>query len=248
MKRNIKGIRRNIFMGIGLDKTLVKALALAVFIKTRFASSCVRNFSYRKLRALTGLHDTTLKKRIAKLEEYGLITRVGRNNEHLVVSSIASHNNRRNVDISRIEVETIKEIENSILAMVVVEMQKRKDFVKHILNCVANPKDTREYKRSRRICRDYGYQGEYKEYGISYKRIAKEMGVCLQKAIRIVKYALTNDFLNVEHRQAQIRIQGAIFLDKYFEGGYYTFCTKNNAYRIYANVYSLGSRFSTWKY
>lgn len=242
-RMNIKAIRRNIFIGIATDKMLVKALSLAVFIKTRYASSCIRNFSYNKLRKLSGLHDSSLKKRIAKLNEYGLIKRVGRNNEHLVVSSIASHNNRRNVDISCIEFSTIKDIENSILAIVVVEMQKRKDYVKHILNCVLDPKSTDEYKRSKRQCRDYGYNGEYKEYGISYKRIAKEMGVCVQKAMRVVKYAVANSFLDVEHRQKQIYVKGAMTMDKYVDSRNYTFCTKDNFYRIYANVYSLGSRF-----
>lgn len=239
---NIKSIRRKVFMNIASDKGLVKAVALAVFIKTRYASSCIRNFSYRKLRDMSGLHDVTLKKRIAKLEEYGFIKRVGRHGEHLIIGSMSSHNNRRNIDISCIDFSTIKDIEKSILSLVVVEMQKRKNFVKHILNCVREPKDTAEYKWAKRQCRDYGYEGEYKEYGISYKRIAKEMGVCLQKAFGVVKYAVTKGFLTVEKRQEQLFVRGAIAMSKYSDRKGYTFATRNNVYKIYANVYSLGPR------
>lgn len=126
--------------------------------------------------------------------------------------------------------------------MVVVEIQRRKNFVKHIINTVANPKTKNEYKLAKRKCREYGYDRVYREFGISYQRIAKEMGVCVQKAMRVVKYAIDKCFLAVTHNQKQVYCKGAACFDKYIDKKNYTFCTKDNFYFIYANVYSLGSR------
>lgn len=239
----MKAIRRNIFNSVSSDKAIVKALALAVFIKRRFQSSTVHNYTVNKLHELTGLHATTIKKRISTLDELGFITRIGKCKEHLVVKSMSSHNASRNVDISAILCDNIQEIEKSLFAMVIVEIQKRKDFVKQVINLAHhNPRNTRECKSAQRKCRELGYGREYKEYGISYKRIAKALGICLQKAISIVKFAVENEFLTVTKRCVKKFVPGAKAMQEYMSLGKNTFCTTNNVYTVYANQYALGSR------
>lgn len=240
----MKSIRRNIFYCIYNDKNIVKALALAVFVKHRVKSSTITNFTIDKLHKLTNLHSTTIKKRLKTLNELGLISRSGNNNEHLVFNSISSHNKFRNIDISKAIFDTIKDVEKSLLTFIVVEIQKRKNFVKQILNTASNSKSYKELKSARRKCRVFGLRGEYKEYGISYKKIAKEMCVSVAKAVNIIKFAVENQFLNKEHNQTQVFCLGIGIASKYGVNVGGTFCTNNNIYKIYANTYSLGYRLS----
>lgn len=238
----MEAIRRNIFNMIPDDKQFVKAFSLAIFIKHKFVSSTVTNFSFNKLHKITGLHSVTLKKRIRVLKNLGFIEYIGRNNEHLVVKSMSSHNKLRNIDLSNIVFDTIKDIEKSLLTLIVVEIQKRKNYVKQIINAFVNPKTTKQYKAARRKCRLFGYGHQYNEYGISYKRIAREMGVGIQKAVKIIKFAVKYKFLEIIHRQEQEFCYGIKLIDKYDGKKDYTFCTKNNKYTIFANEYVLGSR------
>ena len=92
----------------------------------------------------------------------------------------------------------------------------------------------------------YGYteamaMEKCKEYGISYKYIAKRLGVCLQKAFNVVKFAIEKGFLNKFNRQKQEFAYRIGCTSKYEENKDYTFCTLNNKYTILANVYSIGS-------
>lgn len=238
----MKSIRRNIFYCIYNDKNIVKALALAVFVKHRVKSSTITNFTIDKLHKLTNLHSTTIKKRLKTLNELGLISRSGNNNEHLVFNSISSHNKFRNIDISKAIFDTIKDVEKSLLTFIVVEIQKRKNFVKQILNTTSNSKSYKELKSARRKCRVFGLRGEYKEYGISYKKIAREMCVSVAKAVNIIKYAIENQFLNKEHNQSQVFCLGIASMAKYVSNVGGTFYTKDNIYKIYANTYTLGAR------
>lgn len=235
-------LRRNIFNAIPDDKQYVKAFALAIFIKRNFKSSMVTNFSVHKLHLLTGLHASTIVKRLRVLKNLGLVEYVGKHKEHLLIKSMSSHNKSRNIDISSLIFNDIKAIEKSLLALVVVEIQRRKNFAKQIINTLANPKDIKEYKRAKRLCRLFGWDHKYRENGISYNRIAKEMGVSVQKAVGIIKFAAENNFIVVKHRQLQKYSRGIGSIISHIDLKGYTFCTKDNLYVVLANEYSLGSR------
>lgn len=227
------------------EKQFVKAFALAIFIKHKFVSSTVTNFTIDKLHKCTGLHATTIKKRLKVLLNLGFVEfSNGGNRKHLTIKSMSSHNKSRNVDLSCIVFDSIKDIEKSLLALVIVEIQKRKDYAKQIINSAKNPKTLKECKSAKRKCRLFGYGREYIENGISYKRIAKELGVCVQKALKIVRYAVEKLFLEVFHRQRQVFLPGAKFVEDVLPKNSFTFCTRNNKYTIFANEYKVGSRFS----
>ena len=73
----MKSIRRNIFYCIYNDRNIVKALALAVFVKNMVKSSSIPNFTIDKLHKLTGLHATTIKKRLKTLDNLVLLAEQG---------------------------------------------------------------------------------------------------------------------------------------------------------------------------
>lgn len=217
---------------------VLKAFALALFIKNTIKSSTINDFSYNKLHIITGLHITTLKKRIETLKKLNLISYEGRNKQHLCIKSIISNRERRNYNIQDINFNSVKDIEDSLYIYLFVEIQRRKDFVKHTIEAAHNGHDLKTIKRAKRLCRRYGYDEKYHEFGLSYKTIAKKLGICIQKAFRIVKLAVEWGFVKKYKRIEQIYCRGIKKFSKYLEGDA-TFFTKDNAYIVLANAYSL---------
>ena len=232
-------LRRHIFYNSRGNANMIKALALAVYIKHNVVSSTITNYTTNKLRNLTGLSYSAITKRMNTLKQLGFVKFVGNNNQHLVISNMTSHCKHRNIDLSKCVVNSVKDIEKSLYAMFILEIQKRKDFVKHTIQSVNNPSNLDEHKRARQICKRYGYDREFKEYGISYKTIAKKLGVCLQKAFEIVKFAIVNNMIVKYKHCKQIYVKGIKNAQKFCDFNDVTFVTTNNAYKVYANSYAI---------
>lgn len=234
-------IRRKTYTLLKGRKNVTQAVALALFVKSRIKSSTITNFSYNKLKNLTGLHITTLKKRIDILRKLNLISFIGKNNEHLCFVCLSDRKHKKkNVNLDYLNFSSIKDIEKSLFASLLIEIQKRKEFAKHTINNAVDGHDNKLVKSSRRICRRYGFGREFVDNGISYKRIAREMGVSIKTAMLIVKYSVENGFLRKIHRQIQVYVKGIKSMLNYLEKEVdFTFCTKDNEYYIYANLYEL---------
>ena len=231
-------IRRKIFYKMYKNKSVTKALALAIFVKSKISSSTVNDFSYNKLHRLTGAHINTLKMRIAILRQMGLVEFIGSHKQHLCFKSITSSSNHRNVDIKHGYYDTLKSTEESLFAYLIVEIQRKKDFVKHTIQTAKDGHDLEQVKKAKRTCKRYGYNDEYHEWGISYKYIAKKLGVCLQKAFAIVKFAIKQGLIEKTKRQIQKFVKGIGSMCKHVDANF-TFCTRDNEYYILANSYSL---------
>lgn len=219
---------------------LLKAVALSLFFKNRFVSSTVNNFTYNKIKSATGLHITTIKKRIDTLKKYGLVSI---KNNNLVFLSISSSNADRNVVISCEKDTSIKDIEKLLYTAMVVEIQRKKDFVKHLLQTAHDPKKHQklgEVKRARKLCRKYGYdKKEFIDNGLSYKTIAKKLCISVQKAFDIISFAVEKNIIDKVKRVQQVYFKGIGKRISYLYDIDYTFCTSNNLYRVYANRYTV---------
>lgn len=237
----MNSIKARIFYSAQGNAKIIKALALAIYIKKNYVSSTILNYSLNKLHQITGLSYSSLKKRMQTLKELGLIRFEGIGNSHLVFSSLTTNNKNNRRDISKIICDSVKNIEKSLNILFVLEIQKRKDFVKHNIQVAFNPtnESLKEIKKARRLCRNYGYDKEYKEYGISYKTIAKKLNVGIQKAVELIKFAVKHNILEKINNYKQIFSKGIGYAQKYCDFSDYTFCTTNNAYIIYANSYRI---------
>ena len=80
-----------------------------------------------------------------------------------------------------------------------------------------------------------GMDAKYKEYGLSFKRIAKETGNCARTAQRIIKYAITKGWVTKKQNFEKIFVPNINY--RYVDG--YTFATRNNIYKVYATTYTL---------
>lgn len=233
----------------GHNSNVIRAVALAIFVKHLIPSSCIKNFSWYKLHKLTGLHYNTLKKRLQSLERLGLVERMGKAQTTLRFKRIASKNARRNINLSEIKFDSVADVEKSLLAMFVVEIQRHKDFYKQVFASLRNPKDLNELKWARNAKKRCGNAEKFVERGLSYKTIAEKLHIGVQKAIAIVKWAVENKFLRkIRPKWSKVNLKGA------FRGGFerlgqswedgFTFVMSNCVVLVKANRYKVGSRFA----
>lgn len=232
-------IRRRILWDLRHDG-LLKAIALLLFYKNKYKSSTIKNFTYNKIRKDTGLHISTIKKRIDTLKRNGYVSI---QHGHIVFLSVSSHNSKRNVKV-KCDGMSVSDIEKSLYTSMIVEIQNRKDFAKHIIQVASNPSKYTKMdviKKARKLCIKYGYDWNkgYREFGLSYKKIAKTLGVCLQKAFEIVSFAIEQNILAKTKRIKQSFIKGISSAVNHIYDYDFTFVTKNNTYKVYANTYTI---------
>lgn len=127
------------------NSQLRKAIAFSLFVKKHTRNSIVKNWSINKLHDITGVSVNAIKDRLFVLKNMELIEETGLNNKHLVFKSLHSHTSHRNIIIPEITfqpdtnlkknayAQEIKNIENTLTAMLLVEIQRRKNFAKQMI-------------------------------------------------------------------------------------------------------------------
>lgn len=223
--------------------TLQKALAIALYMKYKLGrSSMMRDYTINKLHKLTHISPTTINKYLPILIKQGWVHFDGKNKQHLIISKLASHTDNRNICVDKFCFTSFTETYRSLRAFIALIIQSHKDFVKRTIQIATNPQKGENCKAARKLVKRLVKQGilrtiydAYKEYGLSYKRIARETGNCVRTAQRIMKYAKDKNWVKIHHNQEQVFAPKVYF--RKVEG--YYFSTKNNLYRIFANTYEL---------
>lgn len=236
-------LRRKIMNDCKGQPRLQKAVALALFLKFCVGrSSMIRDYSINKIHNITKISATTIKKYLPIIRRIGLISYCGKNNQHIIVHKLCSHTQGRNINITDFCFDSYKDVYNSLRSYLVLIIQSHKDFVKRTIQTFAAPGTTIEFKAARKQVKRLVRQGvlsgvdsAYKEYGLSFKRIAKETGNCVRTAQRIIKYAIAKGWVGKHHNQEIIYLPNICY--RYVDGC--TFTTKDYIYKVNANTYTL---------
>ena len=249
-------IRRRTYHELKDDASTVKALALFCFLKRIFPSSVITNYTKDKIHKTTNLHPNTIAKRIKTLSNLGFVSLENDKNgcQRLVLNKIASHHNDRNLDLDVLVYDSIKTVEKSLLALFIVEVQRRKEYAKQVIYKAHHSFDINEVKKMQRAEKCFRSFGKgFTDFGLSYKTIAKRLKISIQKAVNIVKFAVGYDFIVKIKQQLQTFCKDAYRRFEVEEEmanmnnlptwkRNFTFSTKNNLYKILANRYEFGSR------
>lgn len=227
---------------------LRKAIAFSLFVKAHARNSIVKNWSINKLHDITGISVNAIKDRLFVLKNMELVEETGLGNKHLVFKSLHSHTAHRNIVIPETTfkpnanlkrnayAQEIKNIENTLTAMLLVEIQRRKDFAKQMIQRRREPCSKKEYTEAVKTCNRFGYGKKFIDKGISYKYMAAKIGMSVCKSIQIVKFAVKCKFIK-KIRNICKRIA---ICSKYTEDMLvnYTYSYRNHIYKNYANKYA----------
>lgn len=119
--------------------------------------------------------------------------------------------------------------------MLLVEIQRRKNFAKQMIQQRHEPCSKKEYTKAVKTCNRFGYGKKFVDNGISYKYMAAKIGMSVCKSIQIVKFAIN---CNILKRIRNICKRIAI-CSKYTDDMLtnYTYSYRNHIYKNYANKY-----------
>ena len=236
-------VRRRTINEVKGNQRLQKALAIAMFIKSKVGRcSTIHNYTTNKIRTITGLSATTIKKYLPIMNDIGFVRYEGNRKQHLVICCLSSHSRKRNIDASKMCFRTYKDVFYSLRSFIALIIQAKKDFIKRTIQKATNPRSYEELKSAKKLVKRLVKQGflngiyeKYKEYGLSYKRIAKEVGCCARTAFRVMEYAMANNWVDKKRNCEKIYSKNV----NYREVDGYTYTTKDYLYIVYPNTYSL---------
>lgn len=237
-------LKRKIFHQCRGNKRIQKAVSLALLLKLRLGrSSTLHNWSINKLHDVAGVSASTIKKYLPLMKSLDLIRIEGKANRHLVVRKLSSKHVGRNVDISKFNFSSYKDIYNCLRAFLALAIQARKDFIEHVLRAVHNPVSYKEMQSARSMLRRLvksgvvrGMDAEYEDHGIGCKRIADETGVCLRTAHRIINFATNKSWWSKTNQRERWIVRGVGFNNA---GEIFTYTTRDTLVIYHANRYNL---------
>ena len=233
-------IKRSLIHRANDSKQTQKAVALALYCKDKLNVNYIDDFSYNKLHVLTGLHDTTLRKRIKTLLSMGVAFF---QKNRLVFAKIKKSQSRNNFTLETESLNSVKDYEKTVVTLGIATIIRNKEFVKSVTDNLHSPKSLKDLKKAKKLARIYEYT-EYVDNGISYAYMAEKFGCSIKTMVEIVKFATKKGFLVLKKNVETFFAHGMCWrLNK--NNSQFTFTTKNYAYIVHANSYYKGSA-SAW--
>lgn len=241
-------LRRRYLTEAKANGTFQKCLALALVLKSRLVTSRISNYSTNKLSKAAGIAYQTARKYEEWMERLGLIHFEGNlYNRVLVVNAVSSHTSSRNFSIDEMDLSTFSNAYRSVQSLVFMKKQHDKDYMRHLLQARHKPSCPEEFRKAKRkvkhlvetgVLRDINVH--YKEWGLSLKRIAEEIGCCVRTAQRVVGYAVDKEWTRKIRRFYWVYAPHVNHLE--VEG--YTFATRHKLCIVQPNIYPLSKTIS----
>lgn len=225
-----------------------KVLSAAIALKKALGQkSEIRDWNCNKVCKIIKISPNTFKKLLPELVNAGYVKYRGKNNRILVVSKLYSSTVDRNVSIDFFDfgkkgIVSYKEVYRSLRAFLAMYLQHKKNFIKRTIQSCKRPKGLGEFKAARRKVKRLmnggilrSMQDAYREWGISYRKIAEQTGNCVRTAQEIVKYAVAHRWMKKKVRVVRKFLPCVNYLP--IKG--YTFTTAHFGYILKANTYKL---------
>lgn len=189
------------------DIESLKALAFAVRAKNVNAPSVFKNWTYASLAEAVGCGQTTARKRVKRLVEMGLVeNKIVNGRQYLIFKKLRSGKIRaryarwlrypknRDVIINGIDVSSLKSIETGLRALVIVEIEKQKDWFKH--------QPIR--KRSERCARLSRWADpRFVDYGIARSTLTRKLHCSETTLSKILRYGAKNNLFSVKRSEVE---------------------------------------------
>lgn len=241
-------LRRKFIYKAKADRILQKCLALALLLKNKLTGSRLPHYTLNRLSRVAGISYKTAQKYEQKLIEYGFIHFEGPQGKRtMVVNKISSHNSYRNLRVERMNFSSFFSAYRSLQAFIFMNIQHHKDLIRHLLQSRKNPDSFKELKEVRKKMRNFVKEGklknmstEYKEWGISLKRISEDIGCCIRTVQRVVGYAINQKWVKKQNNFEWFYAPHIHYMQ--IDG--FTFSTRHKLCIAHANSYTLSPELS----
>ena len=199
----IKRISRELYNECINNTNAIKAIAMLIYIKENNKCSVIKKFTYKRLSIITGLTVYSTKKRMHTLKGMGLYDRINDGNDIIFKKIRAKISNVR---LDKIDMSSIKSIETGLRALYIVEVQRRKDYVKSAVELTNKVHNGKEYKKALKE-RNRVLRGacKYTDNGISYNYLAKKMNISKKTVSEAIKYGVRNKMFEKEYNYNLIK-------------------------------------------
>jgi len=240
-------IRRKIINDIAGSQQKQKAVAFALMLKEKTSnSSVIRKFTIYKIHKLTcdkdgkcGMAYKTIRKYLDVLLKMELaVIRDG----DLYIKKMSSSSKHRNINISKLKINKTRNVFNQIRDLLFLLIQSHKDYIKSILQLRKDPPKGTDFKKVRRLCKKCckNPDAEFADYGISYRKVAKQVGCCVKTAIKVVSDAVKRKWC-FKTNNCEVH---ELFGVNYRKVPGYTFTSRNYGYILRSNTYTLSKSWS----
>lgn len=168
------------------DKGEIKKLSIFLFLKSRFYSSVIKGSQCRKLASVIGISKSTAAKYMKVADEMGVFIKQG---DDLLIISPKLLAYKLHIDNGAgfllEKCNSVKEIEQKLLQSLIKRKSDQFNYIKqkslHLKKTTktyAQKKNAIKFMRDRKVAEG--------KYSVSYKRIAKNLGVSVGKAYRLI--------------------------------------------------------------
>ena len=210
------------------------------------------------------MHIDTLRRLMCILIDNDLCELVGRNKTTLRLRSIRTKWKSKDMDISFIQFSLTKcengsyegvryvldKIAKEIVAVYILDVNRRRNYAERLVGSSVNPQCKDEMLKADKERRRRGYRKTFEHKGISYKGLAKRLGISEQMAFYVVKYAVNSGLLvkrnNIERidttDKEHLADMAKIIRAKFGKNKDYTFICGRFVYFVGANEYLRGDK------
>jgi len=244
-----------------------KAVALAIYVKDRKGASVWKDWSYRKIAAFCGISPTTCHKRIAILIKLGIVDAyTHKGHSYLKFNKLRQGEitikkkkgevwfekqfqpRTADVSIKEISHDTIKDIERGLMALLIVEDIRRKDYVRQLITSAHDPKpgtSAKRIKRAKAKCKERGYGRTFVDGGLSYRAISRKLHCAPNTTKDVIAYGESIELFEATRRDWILWLyagygrghEALSYLKE--EGGEALFATRSNVWYKPSLVFSL---------
>ena len=212
-------------------------------LKNKLKTSRIHHYTLNKLRKVAGVSHKTAERYEKWLLEFGFIHFEGtETNRVMVVNAITSHTTNRNISIDLMDLSSFFMAYRSLQSFIFMRIQHNKDYLRHLLQSKNHPNCSETYRKARRKVRNLVRQGvlnsanqKYKEYGLSLKKIASEVGCCVRTSQRVTGFAEAKGWIEKVHRFTWYNAPNIHY--RIVDG--FTFSTKHKLCIVQPNLYVL---------
>lgn len=233
-------IKRTEYLTYVSDRESLDALSMLVWCRVHFTSGIVSARSMNELRKKTHLHPDTIKKRLSRLQEMGLVEL---NGFSIRLKKLGATHTNRNIYLNITENDSIKDIRLKLYTYFLNLVNERKHYALSMtrMEDCHSLEEIKAKRNGQRQCKVVGRR--FVDVGISYRYLSRKFGVARSTVQYLIKKAVKKGYVIKQNLFSilPVGISGAMNMMAYglLDERRFTYISpKGFLVRVYGNRYT----------